>query len=298
MVVEQTTRGTSIGARVASEAQARLLDWLDHEIVHVSGSHASPVVSKVLERAADGDSLLRCLLYFLLFDPDAPPASDPRPLFPLNFFAPGTGRLLARTSWDTNAAWFTYRLGWVQIDHQLGDGNQIEFYRKGEWLTKERTGYDLDGGASDNHNTLALENDPPEHNEPGDYRRILWERGSQWTYNPAGDPSIAALSLQPGFVHVAGDATPLYNSTYEGTTNVLHASRSLLWIKPDFVVVLDRARSGRTDRFKRFWLNLPAQAAVSKSTATVRTASGQQLRITSLLPAEADRKSTRLNSSH
>lgn len=54
-VMEQTTRGTSIGARVASEAQARLIDQLDHEIVHVSGSHASPVVSKVLERAALAD---------------------------------------------------------------------------------------------------------------------------------------------------------------------------------------------------------------------------------------------------
>ena len=52
MVVEQTTRGTSIGSRIVSDAQARLFDWLDHEIVHITGSNASPVVSKVLERAA------------------------------------------------------------------------------------------------------------------------------------------------------------------------------------------------------------------------------------------------------
>lgn len=52
MVVEQTARGTSIGARVISEAQLRLFDWLDHEIVHVSGANASPVVSRVLEQAA------------------------------------------------------------------------------------------------------------------------------------------------------------------------------------------------------------------------------------------------------
>jgi len=52
MVVEQTTRGTSIGSRIISDGQARLFNWLDHEIVHVTGSNASPVVSKVLERAA------------------------------------------------------------------------------------------------------------------------------------------------------------------------------------------------------------------------------------------------------
>ena len=52
MIVEQTTRGTSIGSRIVSDGQARLFDWLDHEIVHVTGSNASPVVSKILESAA------------------------------------------------------------------------------------------------------------------------------------------------------------------------------------------------------------------------------------------------------
>jgi 2-oxoisovalerate dehydrogenase E1 component len=56
MIVEQTTRGTSIGSRVACDAQSRLFDWLDHEIVHVTGSNSSPVVSKVLERAALADA--------------------------------------------------------------------------------------------------------------------------------------------------------------------------------------------------------------------------------------------------
>lgn len=56
MIVEQTARGTSIGSRIASDAQLRLFDWLDHEIVHVTGGNASPVVSKVLERAALADA--------------------------------------------------------------------------------------------------------------------------------------------------------------------------------------------------------------------------------------------------
>lgn len=52
LVAEQTTRGTSVGSRIVSDAQRRLFDALDHEIVHVTGSEASPVVSKVLEEAA------------------------------------------------------------------------------------------------------------------------------------------------------------------------------------------------------------------------------------------------------
>ncbi|MCB1550351.1 MAG: alpha-ketoacid dehydrogenase subunit beta, partial [Hyphomicrobiaceae bacterium] len=39
------------GAHIAKAAQERLFDWLDHEILHVSGTHSSPVVSKVLEEA-------------------------------------------------------------------------------------------------------------------------------------------------------------------------------------------------------------------------------------------------------
>ena len=52
LVAEETTRGTSIGAHIVKQVQERFFDHLDHEIVHVSGTHSSPVVSKVLERAA------------------------------------------------------------------------------------------------------------------------------------------------------------------------------------------------------------------------------------------------------
>ena len=52
LIAEQSARGTTIGSRIVSDAQTRLFDHLDHEIVHVTGGNASPVVSKVLERAA------------------------------------------------------------------------------------------------------------------------------------------------------------------------------------------------------------------------------------------------------
>jgi 2-oxoisovalerate dehydrogenase E1 component len=50
--VEESVRKTNRLAIVVEIAQARLFDWLDHEIVHVTGTESSPVVSKVLERAA------------------------------------------------------------------------------------------------------------------------------------------------------------------------------------------------------------------------------------------------------
>lgn len=238
-------------------------------------------------RARDGNFFQNAILYFMLFDPTAAPAPDPRPSLPLSWYARGLGRILARTSWDADAAWFTYKLSWNSVDHQYGDGNQFEFYRHGEWLTKERTGYDLDYGAAENHNTLALQNDAPLNNEPGTYRNINWLRGSQWAYVSSGNPQVIAYSLAKDYVYVMGDATALYNSVSENSTDIAHASRSLVWLKPDHIVIYDRATSKTANRFKRFWLNFPTQAVVSGTRATMTTASGQKLFVSTLLPVNA-----------
>jgi len=52
LIVEQGARGVSYGAWLADEIQRRCFDWLDQPIQRVTGSEASPSISKVLERAA------------------------------------------------------------------------------------------------------------------------------------------------------------------------------------------------------------------------------------------------------
>jgi 2-oxoisovalerate dehydrogenase E1 component len=52
LIVEQTARGTSHGARIAQEAHERLFDWLDAPVMRVTGTQSAPVVSKPLESAA------------------------------------------------------------------------------------------------------------------------------------------------------------------------------------------------------------------------------------------------------
>ncbi|SDE99859.1 alpha-ketoacid dehydrogenase subunit alpha/beta [Limimaricola pyoseonensis] len=52
MIVEQGASGTSYGAWLADELQRRCFDWLDQPIKRVTGSEASPSISKVLEAAA------------------------------------------------------------------------------------------------------------------------------------------------------------------------------------------------------------------------------------------------------
>ena len=238
-------------------------------------------------RAGYKDFFSRGILYFLLFDPAVASYTDPRPSQALNFYSPSLNRLLSRTDWTEDAAWFSYKLSWAQIDHQQGNGNQFEFYRRGEWLTKERTGYGWEWGIPYNHNTLGLENDPPEHNDPCEYLHTLWLMGAQWLFVHSGDPVLVAHSFSSSYVYALRDATNLYNSQEEGSTDILHASRSILWLKPDLIVVYDRASSKTAGRFKRFWLNFPATGTVAGNLVTMATASGQRLFVTSLLPAGA-----------
>ena len=100
-------------------------------------------------------------------------------------------------------------------------------------------------------NTLALANDPPGRgaDDPNDYRYLIWRDGSQWEYTPVGDPTILAMSINPGYVYALGDATNLYNSTYEGPTDILHASRSIVWLAPD-VIVVKQGRPVRLDFYR------------------------------------------------
>ena len=282
--------------RTGNAERLAAIRWIETE---TPPGGAEALVSDRVAKA-DGSALVNAILYFLLFDPAAPIPVDPRPDLPLVHFAPGIGRLLVRTAWEEDAAWFNYGLGWIAIDHQFGDGNGFSFYRDGEWLTKGLVGYGAGFGEpgpdddysfplSENQNTLALENDPPERgaDDPEDFRRLTWLAGSQWEYTPAGDPAILGLSVAPGYAYVLGDATNLYNSSYELSTDILHASRSIVWLAPDAIVVYDRAESKTEGRFKRFWLNLPAEATVNGRQTTMTTPGGQELTITTLLPTDA-----------
>ena len=60
-----------------------------------------------------------------------------------------------------------------------------------------------------------------------------------------------------------------------------------MWLKPDHIIIYDRATTTSAGLFKKFNLTLLAQPIISGNTATVTTAGGQEFYIQSLLPAGA-----------
>lgn len=274
----------ALGLHAENSGNAERLNALRWMAIHMGPGGAEALPRRA--RSQLGQVYKRhSIMYFLLLDPAVTP-TDPRPSIPLTHYGAGLGQIFARTSWGPEATWFHFQLGWEQIDHQHGDGLSFGFYRGGEWLTKERVGYGAFFMNSDQHNTLAVENDRNRrHDDP--IRGGLWRRGSQWPLVHTDDPRLLAKSFADDYLYVLGDATALYNSQYENIDDVKHVSRSLVWLKPDHLVIYDRAETGKEGRFKRFFLQTPTVAQVSGQLATVTTPKGQKLFVTTLQPENA-----------
>jgi hypothetical protein len=237
------------------------------------------------------------ILQYLLFDPavayTAP--ADPRPGYPLLYVDQNCFRAVAHTDWTTSGTMFDYRACWESINHQDGTQGQFELYRNGEWLTKEMSNYDNNalGWTTTYHNTLALQNTSPS----GSPNVPSWEanflaKGSQWLIGEsAGDPSTA-WSSGSNYFYAASDITKAYNrpdayTPSNSIDDVTQATRDILWLDHDYVVVYDRATTKDAGLFKRWNLTFITQPTIAGHVATETLASGQQLFVQSLLPTQA-----------
>ena len=132
---------------------------------------------------------LRDAIYtFLIFDPSAPPATDPRPaLQPKTFFSAHTvndremGLVAARSGYTPDDTYFFTSLDWNRIDHQRADSPGFGLWKNGLWLTRPMTGYGLLQGCTDYRNSLSLQNGVPTSSPVQEY--VAAAHGSQWCYS-------------------------------------------------------------------------------------------------------------------
>jgi hypothetical protein len=259
--------------------------------------------SDLIQRITSPWSFTESILYYLLLDPSAPTATDPRPTYLPYFRDPAAGRIVAHSDWGSNNTMFDYRASWESINHQDGDGGQFELYRNGEWLTKEMSNYDNNalGQTTVYHNTLALQNHCTcPSGKPATlrwYEAGEWANGSQWILGlNAGDPTTLS-SNGPGYVYAASNLTNLYNrpdfwSPSDAALDITQATRSILWLNNDYIAVYDRATSMTAGLFKRFNLSLVTNPVINGNVATETTPNGQHLFIQTLLPLNASESAT------
>lgn len=242
-------------------------------------------------------ALRDAIYYFLLFDPAVTAPVDPRPtLQPKTLFAQHTvngklmGMVLGRSGSTATDTYFYWRNEWNRIDHQRGDSLGFGLWKNGLWLTKGMTGYGILQGCADYRNSLSLQNGTPTASPVGE--TTIAEHGSQWDYSPIGDPEITNRSTAGTYLYFTGDATKLYQHQQQTTLREIeHASRSIVWLKPNHVVIYDRAASKSDGYYKRFFLNVPRDPIISGNVARSSAMEGAdekgRLFVSSLLPANA-----------
>jgi hypothetical protein len=235
---------------------------------------------------------------FLLLDPAATPDSatnpsgdvDPRPQYPTEFYAPGHHEMASRTSWQADASWLVTHCNWIDIDHQRGNCGQTEFYRKGRWLSKAHATYtNLVGALAMFSNSGITIGNPDNDPHEDDYYYGVASRGAQYDTRGAGGFSSSPLfSSGPTYVHEYFDQTEEHNDTLQNhfpASDVLHASRSLVWLKPDIVIYYDRGISRSAGMFKRDSFNFTAEPNVSGQVVrVVDSVNKEQTFLTTLLP--------------
>ena len=234
------------------------------------------------------------VLYFMLLDPGLPPAPDPRPQLPLAFQDVPFGHIVDRTDWTPNAAQFDFLANWISINHQQGGAGQFEFYRKGEWLTKQLDNYDdnLNGQSSMWHNMLSLQNWCSAGDPELGWEESLFLNGSEYMLGEsAGDP-VTLTSSSPSYTYASADLTPLFNAPdyweqQDALLGIQQATRNIIWIKPDHIVIYDRAASTDTGLFKQFNLNFITTPSIAGNRITETTPGGQNLFVQTLLPTNA-----------
>lgn len=241
--------------------------------------------SELISRAQGTDNrFTNAILYFLLFEPKAN-IQDPRSQYPTHQYVSGIGKILARDNWSEQASGISFTAGWNTIDHQAADALSLEFFAQGDWILKKRVGYGFGWVASDNQNAPLIQNDPTDRD---DYRKLLASRGSSWLYRPSNDARMQSYSFGTGYTYAHADATQSYNSDYEDMRGVTQALRSVLWLEPHTVIVLDQLATAQAGRFKRLAFNFPVpklQQAGQKVSG--QTSSGVRFYLQSVLPSNA-----------
>lgn len=245
-------------------------------------------------------STLDSLTTFMVMDPSLAAPADPRPGLPTIFYDRTAGQLFAHSDWSANATMFGYHATPFSLNHVQDNAGLFYLFRNGEWLVRDFASYATVGFGATSlwHNTLSIQN----WNSQGAPRLTTaiqqeeWDEGSQFSFDAntgvAGNgDSVTVMSDGQGYVFASSDLTKPYNrpgnpfAANDASMDVLLATRSVLWVDEDYVVVYDRATTVHPG-FKRFNLNVQTKPTIVGSVATEVFPSGQQLFVQTLLPAQ------------
>jgi len=212
--------------------------------------------------------------HFLREGGERPPgeAKDYTKELPPHHWANPFGPVYARSDWGREAVWVSLAASPILTDHQRRDQGHVTIQRGKDYLLMTGGGYGM--LESRYANTLLFDNrdasdtspDPPGQGRWGNDSRVI-------KYEPEAD-----------LVYAQADFTSSYSALPAGLQNPAKvARRSLLYIRPELVVVHDRAVATGPDVRRIFNVNFAGPPARSGA-ATTAVNGKSKLFMKTLLP--------------
>jgi hypothetical protein len=144
--------------------------------------------------------------------------------------SPGVGLVSSRTDWSNSATNLYFVNRKLRVDHEHSDVLSFDVAYRGDWITKEVTGYDGASAVSLAHNTILVENADSGSSNP--------------TLRPAGKPKYLHISDDENTTLISADATDTYNmSGYYATNYAELVNRQLAFIKPGLIITYDHVKT-------------------------------------------------------
>ena len=183
---------------------------------------------------------------------------------PLQYFNQGTGLITTRVDWNYNSTWVAFQLGnLLETDHQQDCQGQLEIQRGADALlinANEVGENQLPSTQSSFGNLMCIDD-----NGAGT-QTYRFNQGSWF-----GTPGCRILNYEAtnNYVYANGDYAASYGLNFTpgiGTAKIL--TRQIVYLRPDYIVVHDRAATKSTNDLKQLrwhFLNNPTFNAPSNS---------------------------------
>jgi hypothetical protein len=158
--------------------------------------------------------------------------------FPLQYLADGTGLETARADWNYNSTWMSFQLGnLVQADHQTASPGQLQIQRGADDLLINANAIGENQTSSTKSsfaNLIAI-------NSNGDgSQNYPWNMGFWY-----GTPGVFITNYEAanGYMYIGGDYRAAYslNTNPGGGGPATQLTRQVIYLRPDLIVVFDRA---------------------------------------------------------
>ena len=234
----------------ARDASATLFDYHREYLIVLASLFPDEPLSGVAATLLDKSTvpqMKNAFMYYADFLYDQPGLRR-RPLAELytTYWAPGTGQLMMRSSWEPSATYANFICGPYTESHAHRDQGSFVIY-KGGWLALDANIFSPSG----------IDQDEEFHN------LVRFESAGKTVRQRHGTScSLTALADNSLFTYAAARITP----SYKGQPEITQSEREFLFIKPDTFVVFDRARAAAPS-IKRVWtLNLAGSPTIEGDT--------------------------------